>query len=221
VPKKKLIHFKENLTFPYLFQPQYPDLHPQFRLKSKWNSDFFHNQNPVVLEIGCGKGEYTVGLARNYPEKNFVGIDIKGARLWRGCRSAKENQLKNVAFVRTLADHIEKIFASDEISEIWIPFPDPQPKKTRRRFTAPWFLEKFGQIIVPQGIIHLKTDNLEYYQFTLDIIAEHSHKLLFSTCDLYHSDISGDIASIRTFYEKMWLEKGKKICYVCFQLNRL
>ena len=189
-------------------------------MRSKWNTDVFLNQNPIVLEVGCGKGEYTVGLARNYPEKNFIGIDIKGARLWRGCRSVREDQLKNVAFVRTLADHIEKIFAPDEISEIWIPFPDPQPKKSWRRFSAPWFLEKFSHIMIPGGKIHLKTDNLEYYRFTLDTIAENNHKLLLSTNDLYHSDISGDICSIQTFYEKMWIEKEKKMCYVCFQLNQ-
>jgi len=221
VPKKKLIHFEENLTFPYLFQPKYSDLHTQFRLKSIWNSTFFNNSNPIVLEIGCGKGEYTVGLARNYPDKNFIRIDIKGARLWRGCRSVREEQIKNVAFVRTLVDHVEKIFAPDEISEIWITFPDPQPRKTWRRFTAPWFLKKFGNIMVPDGKIRLKTDNHEYYQFTLDTIAEQGHKLLQSTSDLYHSDISGDIITIQTFYEQMWLEKGMKICYICFQLNHL
>lgn len=220
MPKKKLIHFEENLTFPYLFQPKYPDLHPQFWLKSKWNSDFFYNSNPLVLEIGCGKGEYTVGLARKYPTKNFIGIDIKGARLWRGCRSVRDVQIKNIAFIRTLVDHVEKIFAPGEISEIWITFPDPLPKKTRRRFTAPWFLEKLSNILAPGGLIHLKTDNLEYYQFTLDTIADLGHKLLLSTSDLYHSGISGDIVTFQTFYEKMWLEKGKKICYICFQLNQ-
>lgn len=221
MPKKKLIHFEENLTFPFLFQPKYNDLHPSFRLKAKWNSDFFDNLNPLVLEIGCGKGEYTVGLALNYPGKNFIGIDIKGARLWRGCKSVREAQVKNVAFVRTLVDHVDKIFAPGEISEIWITFPDPQPKKIRRRFTAPWFLEKFSHIMVTGGMIHLKTDNPEYYQFTLDTIAEQGHKLLQFTSDLYYSCISGEITTIQTFYEKIWLEKGKKICYLCFQLNQV
>lgn len=221
MPKKKLIHFEENLTFPFLFQPKYIDLHPSFRLRGRWTSDFFYNPNPLVLEVGCGKGEYTTGLARIHPEKNFIGIDIKGARLWRGCRSVIEEQIRNVAFVRTLVDHVERIFAPGEISEIWITFPDPQPKRIRRRFTAPWFLGKFSKILVMGGMIHLKTDNQEYYQFTLDTISEKGHKLLKSTSDLYHSGISGEIISIQTFYERMWLEEGKNIYYLCFQLKQV
>jgi tRNA (guanine-N7-)-methyltransferase len=220
VPKKKLIHFRENLTFPFLFQPTYLDLREDFILRSKWHSGFFGNSHPIVLEVGCGKGEYTVGLAKNNRERNFIGIDIKGARLWRGCRSVVEESLHNVAFIRTLADHMERLFAPGEISEVWITFPDPQPTKTWRRFTSPWFLGKFRNILVPGGIIHLKTDNLEYYRFTLETLAGEEHTLLHSTEDLYESGITGDITSIRTFYESKWLEQQRKICYLSFQLNR-
>jgi len=219
VPKKKLIHFRENLTFPFLFQPSYLDLREDFSLRGRWHSGFFGNTNPIVLEVGCGKGEYTVGLARQNPQKNFVGIDIKGARLWRGCRSVREESLGNVAFIRTLADHMERLFAPGEISEIWITFPDPQPTKTWRRFTSPWFLEKFRNILIPGGTIHLKTDNRDYFLFTLDVIREESHTVLFSTDDLYSSGIKGGITEIRTFYENMWLEEGRKICYLSFQMR--
>ncbi|MEI6455170.1 MAG: tRNA (guanosine(46)-N7)-methyltransferase TrmB [bacterium] len=221
MPKKKLIHFRENLTFPFLFQPTFLELRDDFRLRSKWNSSFFNNDNPIVLEAGCGKGEYTVGLARNNQGKNYVGIDIKGARLWRGCRTVKEESLKNVAFIRTLADHMEKLFAPGEISEVWITFPDPQPMKNRRKFTSPWFLEKFRNILVPGGTIHLKTDNEDYYNFTLEVIGEEGHILLQSTSDLFNSGISGEIREIRTFYENMWLAQGKNICYLSFQLGSL
>jgi len=175
------------------------------------------NEYPIILELGCGKGEYTVGLAQRYPEKNYLGIDNKGARLWRGCKTAEELQLKNAGFIRTMADHVESIFAKGEISEIWITFPDPQPNKERRRLTAPVFLEKYRRILTPDGIIHLKTDNYDLYQYTLDIIREHHHKLIWSTDDLYHSGTTDDVVSIRTFYETRWLEMGKKICYARFQ----
>jgi tRNA (guanine-N7-)-methyltransferase len=218
VAKKKLIHFEENLTFPHLFQPKYHDLIPEFPLRGQWHSQFFHNRQPIVVEFGCGKGEYTVGLAQAYPEKNFIGIDMKGARLWRGCKTVEEEQLKNVGFMRTLVDHAEKIFAPGEISEIWITFPDPQPKKERRRLTAPVFLKKYRNILSPDGIVHLKTDDQDFYNYTLGVISQYNHKLLWSSSDLYNSGTTDDVISIRTFYERMWLEMGKKICYLRFQL---
>lgn len=217
--KKKLIHFQENLTFPHLFQPGYQDIENDFRLVSRWGTDFFHNGNPIVLELGCGKGEYTVGLAEKYPSKNFIGIDFKGARLWRGAKTVMEKEMNNVAFIRTQVDHINKFFGPGEVAEIWITFPDPQAHKERKRLTAPVFLDRYRRILGPEGIIHLKTDDTGFYNYTLEIVERYHHPLLFSTDDLYNAGISEDVVSIRTFYEKMWLEIGKKICYARFKLN--
>jgi tRNA (guanine-N7-)-methyltransferase len=219
VSKKKLIHFQENLTFPHLFQPGYQDLQKNFDLKSKWHAGFFRNQNPIVVELGCGKGEYTVGLAAEYPERNFIGIDLKGARLWRGCKSVEEKKLKNVAFIRTRVDHLEKLFGPHEVDEIWITFPDPQPGKARKRLTSPVFLNKYRKILKEKGIVHLKTDNLDFFSYSREIIVEEEHDLLFATEDLYHSGLKEDSVSIQTFYEKIWLQEEKKIFYMKFRLN--
>jgi tRNA (guanine-N7-)-methyltransferase len=220
VSKKKLIHFRENLTFQYLFQPGYHELLINFDQKSKWHDEFFRNQNPIAIELGCGKGEYTVGLAAKYPEKNFIGIDLKGSRLWRGCKSVEEQELKNVAFIRTRADHLEKLFGPHEIAEIWITFPDPQPGKARKRLTSPVFLAKYRNIMKENGIIHLKTDNLDFFNYSLEIIKEEHHQLIFATEDLYHSGLMEDVISIQTYYEKIWLDQEKKICYLKFRLNQ-
>jgi tRNA (guanine-N7-)-methyltransferase len=213
-----LVHFRENLSFPFLFQPAYNDLYPLYSLRSKWHADFFRNNHPIILELGCGKGEYTVGLAAKYPEKNFLGIDWKGARLWRGCKTVSEQGLHNVGFIRTQVDHIEQVFAPGEIAEIWITFPDPQIRKERRRLTSPFFLDKYKNILAFNGIIHLKTDDPFFYAYTLKVIHDYNHKLLGFTNDLYQSGTSGDSLSIQTYYEKRWLEMGKKICYLNFQL---
>lgn len=218
--KKKLIHFRENLTFPHLFQPPYHEIEEKFHLSGQWGTSFFFNSNPIILELGCGKGEYTVGLAEKYPEKNFIGIDFKGARLWRGSKTVVEKKMKNVAFIRTQVDHILKFFGPGEVSGIWITFPDPQPGKERKRLTSPVFLERYSVLLSPEGILHLKTDDQDFYNYTLKIIRECNHTLLYSTNDLYHSGISEDVMSIRTYYEMMWLEIGKKICYIKFKLNR-
>ena len=220
MPKKKLIHFRENLTFQHLFQPKFHDLHDGFPLKGRWHTDYFGNDSPIILELGCGKGEYTVGLAERHPEQNFIGMDYKGARLWRGCKTVQEKGLTNVAFIRNLADHLEKFFTEGEISEIWITFPDPHPKRERRRLTAPVFLEKYRKILDTEGIIHLKTDNTEFYEYTLEVITDRKHHLLVSTDDLYHSDITDEVTTIQTFYEKMWLEEGKRISYLKFRLSK-
>ncbi|MEI7490154.1 MAG: tRNA (guanosine(46)-N7)-methyltransferase TrmB [Bacteroidota bacterium] len=214
--KKKLIHFKENLSFPFLFQCRYHELNTPFPLQGCWNEKFFANSNPIVLELGCGKGEYTVGLAKAYPDKNFIGIDIKGARLWRGCRTVKDENLGNVAFIRSLIDYIEYFFSEGEVSEIWITFPDPQPNKERQRLTSTRFLEKFQRIMKPGGVIYLKTDSAEYYDFTLRTISENGFLLGYKTDDLYHSGTKEDVVNYQTYYENRWLGMGKKICYLRF-----
>ena len=217
--KKKLIHFQENLTFPHLFQPGYKEVQSGFHLRSQWDHTFFKNQNPVVIELGCGKGEYTVGLAAKYPKKNLIGIDFKGSRLWRGCKTVSEQGLKNVAFVRTRVDYLENLFGPREISEIWITFPDPQPGKERKRLTAPLFLNKYKTILTNDGIIHLKTDNQFFFDYSLEIVNEFKHHLLFATEDLYHSGLQEDVIQIQTYYEDIWLKEGKKILYMKFSLN--
>jgi tRNA (guanine-N7-)-methyltransferase len=219
VAKKKLIHFQENLTFPHLFQPGYKEVQSGFHLRSQWNHAFFKNQNPVVIELGCGKGEYTVGLAAKYPKKNLIGIDFKGSRLWRGCKTVSEQGLKNVAFVRTRVDYLENLFGPREISEIWITFPDPQPGKERKRLTAPLFLNKYKTILTNDGIIHLKTDNQFFFDYSLGIVNEFKHHLLFTTEDLYNSGLQEDVIQIQTYYENIWLKEGKRIYYIKFSLN--
>lgn len=219
MPKKKLIHFQENLTFPQLFQFRYTELRKGFPLRGNWNMKFFGNENPLVLELGCGKGEYTVGLARAHPDTNFIGIDIKGARLWKGCKTVANENLGNAAFIRSQVDHIEKFFASNEISGIWITFPDPQPNKERKRLTSPQFLERYKRILKDNGVIHLKTDNREFYEYTLEVIRESGLRLHWSCEDLYNSGTTGDATMFQTYYEKIWLDIGKKICYLKFSFH--
>lgn len=218
VAKKKLVRFTENRYFPHLFQPHYPDLHPDFRMKGRWRADFFRNHHPITLELGCGKGEYTIGLAREYPERNFIGIDIKGARLWRGCKTAEEEHLHHVAFIRTRADHIERIFQPGEVSEIWITFPDPQPGKERKRLTSPLFLERYRRILSSRGLIHLKTDDRDLFAYTLEVLQKRKAEILLATEDLYHEYQEEPAARIQTYYESVWLEAGKKISYLRFRL---
>lgn len=220
--KNKLKRFAENLTFHNLFQYDYEMLHQAgFPLKGKWSADFFGNNNPIVLELGCGKGEYTIGLAKKYPEKNFIGVDIKGARLWRGLRNAKEQSLSNVAFIRTRIELISFFFNTNEVSEIWITFPDPQPQKSRmrKRLTHPVFLERYNNFLKPSGFIHLKTDSDLLFQYTRDLIAEMNLPLFYDTDDLYASADEIEVKSIRTFYEQIWLSQGLTIKYLRFGLH--
>jgi tRNA (guanine-N7-)-methyltransferase len=219
VAKKKLVHFRENLTFPHLFQPHFHEIRDGFPLRSKWGEEYFHNPHPIVIELGCGKGEYTVGLAQNDPAKNFIGLDVKGARLWRGAKTVQEIKLPNVAFVRQRVDFLESFFGPGEVSEIWITFPDPQRGKERKRLTSPRFLEKYRRILCPDGVIHLKTDDLGFFLYTKEIIQENGHTIQYETDDLYHSGYDDDRTSIRTHYENMWLEQEKKICYLKFVLR--
>jgi len=220
VTKKKLARFAENKTFDNFFQPSYQQLAEGFPLKSKWNQSFFKNSHPLVLELGCGKGEFTVGLGRRYPEKNFIGMDIKGARMWRGAKTSQDENMKNVAFVRTRIQLIEHFYASDEVDEIWITFPDPQPKKTgiKKRLTSPQFLERYRRICKKNCIVHLKTDNTALFDYTLEVIKEQMLPLLFQTFDVDKDPGSDDVVSIRTHYEMLFREQGEKIKYCRFRL---
>jgi len=217
VPKKKLVRFTENLTFPHLIQPAFQELYPDFRLKGRWASEFFRNHNPLVIELGCGKGEYTVELARKYPQRNYIGIDIKGARLWRGGKTVQEKKIPNAAFIRTQIDHLEQLFDQGEVTEIWITFPDPQLKKERKRLTAPAFLERYRKILIPGGEIHIKTDHPEFFNYTVEIIRKQKLELLLSTENLYATHHESQAASVSTYYEKTWLAQGKKILYLNFR----
>lgn len=220
--KNKLQRFAENETFGNLFQVGYEQLQLEpFPMKGQWNKDFFENENPIVLELGCGKGEYTIGLARHYPEKNFIGMDIKGARLWRGLKNAAEEGLTNVAFVRSRIEMINYFFGKDEISEVWITFPDPQPRKARqhKRLTSPRFLNHYADLLMPGGLIHLKTDSELLYNYTHEIINSGGHNLHYATDDLYATTEEMDVKRIRTFYEQMWLAQGLSIKYIVFSLG--
>jgi tRNA (guanine-N7-)-methyltransferase len=221
VGKNKLARFAENETFANLFQLTYEQITKEgFALKGKWNEDFFKNDNPIVLELGCGKGEYTVGLAKKYPNKNFIGIDIKGARLWRGCKTSNEDKMTNVAFVRTHIQMIESYFAENEVSEIWITFPDPQLKKPNKRLTCERFLKLYKNILKQDGIVHLKTDSQELYEYTKDeVLIPSKREILYNTNDLYNSDFKEDVIEIQTFYESMYLKIGKPITYLKFKLT--
>ncbi|MCD4789563.1 MAG: tRNA (guanosine(46)-N7)-methyltransferase TrmB [Bacteroidales bacterium] len=221
MPKNKLKHFAENVTFPNFLQPEIDDVINDFYLKGKWNSNFFKNNNPIVLELGCGKGEYTVSLARKHPNKNFIGIDRKGARMWRGAKTTVDEDLRNIAFLRTQIELTGKCFGKNEVNEIWLTFPDPQPKKKKasKRLTSPPFLEIYHQFLIPGSIIHLKTDNAGLFIYTLKIIEEYKHELIFQTKDLYNSGYEGDVMEVQTYYEKKFLEEGQKINYLQFRLN--
>ena len=219
--KNKLKKFNDLETFSHVIQPSIDELRSNFSLKGNWRKNFFKNDNPIVLELGCGKGEYTVGLAKNFPEKNYLGIDIKGARIWAGASQALEEKLINVGFLRIRIDWIEMCFSSNEVDEIWITFPDPQIKKNRttKRLTHPIFLKKYNNILKLNSKIHLKTDSQFLHGFTLGVIAAENHTLEDSTEYLYNSVELRDCSKIQTFYENMFLNKGMPITYLRFLLN--
>lgn len=219
--KNKLKRWAEMETFEKVFQPDVNFHSADHDLKGQWNKNVFLNDHPVVLELGCGKGEYTVGLAQRYPEKNFIGVDIKGARMWRGAKTASENNIFNVAFLRIRIELIEKFFAENEISEIWLTFPDPQLRgsKENRRLSSPHFLAKYRKMLLENGLIHLKTDSKELFDYTIEILKSEKGKLLHFTHDLYHSQISNIDLTIQTTYEKMFRDQGKQICYLCFEFK--
>lgn len=221
MPKRKLQRFAENETFPHFFQPSFRDISEGYEMKGHWKDKFFGNENPIVLELGCGKGEFTVGLGRKYPQKNFIGIDLKGARMWRGAKTSHELMMNNVAFVRTRIEQIEHIFAKDEVDGIWITFPDPQPNKPRikKRLTSPQFLDRYRRIAKPGSLIHLKTDNSLFFEYTLSVIGELGLPLVFHTWDVDKNPGSDDVVAIRTYYEEMFREQGEKVKYLRFRLQ--
>lgn len=221
--KDKLRRFAENETFPNMFQAQYIDLEREngFSLKGEWRRNFFKNNNPIVLELGCGKGEYTVGLGRKYKDKNFIGVDIKGARMWRGCKTSIEENLNNIAFLRTHVQIIDKYFSEGEVDEIWITFCDPQLKKPNKRLTSPRFLDIYSRILKPGGIIHLKTDSQELYDYTLEeVLIPNNYKIHYNTNDLYSTDDMHEVKEIKTYYENIYLNENKPITYLEFEINR-
>ena len=189
-----------------------------FDFKGKWSSAHFGNNNPITLELACGKGEYAIGLARLFPDRNYIGIDMKGARIWRGAKIALEEQLDNVAFVRLDIEKICECFSENELQEIWITFPDPFPKsfQIKRRLTSPQFLERFKSILKPKGIIHLKTDDLGLYEYTLKTIAAEHWKICEAADDIYSNPNIDDILAIKTTYENRHLKAGAKIKYIKF-----
>lgn len=222
--KNKLKRFAENKTFENVFQPTRQEMIEGFELKGRWKKEFFQNDNPIVLELGCGKGEYTVALAQKYPDKNFIGIDIKGARFWRGAKTAIETGLRNVAFVRTQIELIDYAFAEKEVSEIWITFPDPQIKfrRTKHRLTHPEFLRKYFKVLDDKGLVHLKTDSEFLHGYTHGIIQMEGHEVLLSTHNVYHPDnkeLPEEITSVQTFYEQKFLKENKNITYIRFSLK--
>ncbi|WP_394974721.1 tRNA (guanosine(46)-N7)-methyltransferase TrmB [uncultured Croceitalea sp.] len=219
--KNKLKRFAENETFSNVIQPTREEVVADFEFKGKWSS-FFKNNNPIVLELGCGKGEYTVGLAKLNPNKNYIGIDIKGARFWRGAKTALEGGLSNVAFIRTQIELVDELFAEGEVSEIWITFPDPQIKykRTKHRMTNEVFLKKYKKVLKPNGLMHLKTDSEFMHGYTLGLLHGLKHEIVYANHDVYKNEGSpGEVLKIQTFYENQYLEKGKPITYIQFRMT--
>lgn len=218
--KNKLAKFAEMEILTNVFQPTHEEVfHTDYKLKGKWGEQIFGNNHPIVLEVGCGKGEYSVGLGKLYPEKNFIGLDIKGARMWTGAKTALEKDLQNVKFLRTHAEMLESVFAPGEISEIWITFPDPQMAKARKRLTGTRFLSLYRKFLKEDGLIHLKTDSPFLYQYTAELVKTNHLPVNVNTDDLYGSEIENKILGIKTFYEQQWLSRGKTIKYLQFSLT--
>lgn len=219
--KKKLLRFGELGTLEKVFQPTVEEvLRKDYHLKGKWRSKVFRNENPLILELGCGKGEYSVGLARNYPNCNYLGIDIKGARLWTGARTAYDEGLSNVAFLRTRIDFIQSFFAKDEVDELWITFPDPQEKRRRKkkRLSGAHFLNKYSSFMKDNGVIHLKTDNKLLYTDTLELARYNDLKIEKNSDNIYREGWEDETVSIQTYYETSFLTEGASISYIRFRL---
>lgn len=223
--KGKLAKFAEMETFNNVFQYPYSVIdNVPFEMKGKWREEFFKNDNPIVLELGCGKGEYAVGMARMFPNINFIGVDIKGARMWTGAKAAIEEGLHNVAFLRTNIEIIDRFFADGEVQEIWLTFSDPQMKNERKRLTSTYFMERYRRFLVDGGLIHLKTDSNFLFTYTKEMVKENKLEVEMCTDDLYHAtdldEGTKSILGIRTYYESMWLERGLNIKYIKFKLPK-
>ncbi len=220
--KDKLKKFRENLTFRNMIQPEFEDIfHKDHPLKGHWREEFFHNGAPIVLELGCGRGEYTVALAERCREKNFIGVDIKGARMWRGAKTATENGMDNVAFLRTRIEFINSFFGPGEVNEIWITFPDPQLKAARakKRLTSPIFLEYYRRFLAPGAKIRLKTDSKHLHEYTKAVVAANALPVEACCDDIYGTGMADASLSIKTAYESMFLEQGLPITYIGFGLG--
>lgn len=219
--KNKLSKFADMATYPHVFEVPYAILDTGvFPGKGGWHT-FFGNDNPIVLELGCGRGEYTVGLARRFPDKNFIGVDIKGSRMWSGATESLQEGLKNVAFLRTSIEFIDHFFAADEVSEIWLTFSDPQMKKVNKRLTGTMFIDRYRKFLRPDGVIHLKTDSNFLYTYTT-LMLEHNGISPLAVCTDVYAQLGelpaqqADILNIKTYYEQQWLGRGKTIKYLSF-----
>ncbi len=224
--KNKLQHFADMKTMPFVFEPNTKTvMDDQFNLKGKWHSAFFKNNGPIIVELGCGKGEYTVELAKLHPENNYIGIDIKGARIWYGANEVRHREMKNVSFVRTKVDFINAIFDFEEIDEIWLTFSDPQKEKPRKRLTSSMFVERYKNILKPNGTIHLKTDSDLLYEYTIEEIEEKGYDCIIQSDDIYQDlipNLNSDLVeklSIKTNYEEIFSAKGYSIKYCQFKIN--
>ena len=223
--KGKLAKFADMAKYENVFQYPYSVVeNVPFEMRGHWNEEYFHNDNPIVLELGCGKGEYTVGLAKLFPNVNFIGVDIKGARMWTGATQAINEGLKNVAFLRTNIEIIERFFTEDEVQEIWLTFSDPQMKNPRKRLTSTYFMNRYRKFLKDGGLVHLKTDSNFLFTYTIYMVERNKLPLLVRTEDLYHTDgfdeQTNTILNIQTYYESMWIERGLNIKYMKFELPR-
>lgn len=222
VGKNKLLHFEENKTFSNVYQPSFEDIRKGYKYRGRWSEEVFKNDRPLILELGCGKGEYTVGLARNYPDKNYIGIDKKGARIWRGAKTALDEHIQNAVFLRIKLEQLLFCFGPAEVDEVWIAFPEPVPKhrRVKRRITSLSFLETYRKIVKPGGVVHLKTDNEAFFKFSLESLQKAGLEIIVREDDLYNSTFSGDVTGIRTYYERKHLEEGARIKYIQFQIQQ-
>ena len=217
--KGKLAKFADMAAYPHVFEYPYSKMETApCEMKGNWNHVFFRNSQPIVLELGCGKGEYTVGLAQRYADRNFIGVDIKGSRMWTGATEALRKGLRNVAFLRTNIEIIDHFFVPGEVERIWLTFPDPQMKKVTKRLTSTYFMERYRRFLIPGGLIHLKTDSNFLFTYTRCMVEANRLPVEFMTDDLYHCGLDDDILRIRTYYEQQWLDRGLSIKYICFRL---